>query len=55
MHAVVDPSRDYPLFSGFIHLGAGLACGFTGLSAGYAVGIVGDAVGIVCPSRCGFY
>ncbi|KAJ3815370.1 hypothetical protein F5876DRAFT_85855 [Lentinula aff. lateritia] len=33
----------YPLFAGFIHLGAGLACGFTGLTAGYAIGIVGDA------------
>ncbi|KAF5369583.1 hypothetical protein D9758_002679 [Tetrapyrgos nigripes] len=34
---------DYPLFAGFVHLGAGLACGFTGLTAGYAIGIVGDA------------
>jgi len=39
----MDPAKDYPLFSGFIHLGAGLACGFTGLAAGYAVGIVGDS------------
>ncbi|KAI0061676.1 V-type ATPase [Artomyces pyxidatus] len=39
----LDPAVDYPLFSGFIHLGAGLACGFTGLAAGYAIGIVGDA------------
>jgi V-type H+-transporting ATPase proteolipid subunit len=39
----VDPTQPYPLFSGFIHLGAGLACGFTGLSAGYAIGIVGDS------------
>lgn len=37
----------YPLFAGFIHLGAGLACGFTGLTAGYAIGIVGDAVGFL--------
>ncbi|KAF8755260.1 V-type proton ATPase 16 kDa proteolipid subunit [Rhizoctonia solani] len=37
------PKVPYPLFSGFIHLGAGLACGFTGLSAGYAIGIVGDS------------
>ena len=42
-HAV-DPTQDYSLFAGFIHLGAGLACGFTGLAAGYAIGIVGDAV-----------
>ncbi|KAG7443039.1 V-type ATPase [Guyanagaster necrorhizus] len=33
----------YPLFAGFVHLGAGLACGFTGLTAGYAIGIVGDS------------
>ncbi|TFY57646.1 hypothetical protein EVG20_g8458 [Dentipellis fragilis] len=39
----VDPSQDYPLFAGFVHLGAGLACGFTGLAAGYAIGIVGDS------------
>ncbi|KAG8932856.1 v-type proton ATPase 16 kDa proteolipid subunit 2, partial [Tulasnella sp. 418] len=25
---------DYSLFSGFIHLAAGLACGFTGMAAG---------------------
>lgn len=31
------------LFSGFIHLGAGLSVGFSGLAAGFAVGIVGDA------------
>ncbi len=41
---VVDPSQDYPLYSGFVHLGAGLACGATGLAAGYAIGIVGDSV-----------
>lgn len=40
----VSPTGDYPLFAGFIHLGAGLACGFTGLAAGYAIGHVGDAV-----------
>lgn len=27
---------------GFIHLGAGLAVGFSGLAAGFAIGIVGD-------------
>ena len=36
--------NDYPLYAGFIHLGAGLACGFTGLAAGYAIGYVGDSV-----------
>lgn len=39
----MSPSKDYPLFSGFVHLGAGLACGITGIAAGYAVGLVGDA------------
>lgn len=43
-HFPVDPAKDYTLFAGFIHLGAGLACGFTGLAAGYAIGIVGDTV-----------
>ena len=37
---------DYSLLAGFIHLGAGLACGLTGLAAGYAIGYVGDAVRI---------
>ena len=41
---IVDPTQDYPLYSGFVHLGAGLACGVTGMAAGYAVGIVGDSV-----------
>ncbi|KAI0699125.1 hypothetical protein BC835DRAFT_1405224 [Cytidiella melzeri] len=35
--------KDYSLYAGFIHLGAGLACGFTGLAAGYAIGYVGDS------------
>jgi V-type H+-transporting ATPase proteolipid subunit len=39
----LSPSRDYPLVAGFVHLGAGLACGITGLSAGYAIGYVGDS------------
>ncbi|KAJ8509254.1 hypothetical protein ONZ45_g4450 [Pleurotus djamor] len=34
---------NYSLFSGFVHLAAGLACGMTGLSAGYAIGYVGDS------------
>ncbi|TFK40773.1 vacuolar ATP synthase proteolipid subunit [Crucibulum laeve] len=33
----------YSLFAGFVHLGAGLACGSTGIAAGYAIGIVGDS------------
>jgi hypothetical protein len=40
----VSPDKPYPLFAGFVHLGAGLACGFTGLSAGYAIGFIGDSV-----------
>ena len=31
--STVKPT-DYSLYAGFIHLGAGLACGFTGLAAG---------------------
>ena len=41
---LVDPSKDYSLYFGFIHLAAGLSCGLTGLAAGYAIGIVGDSV-----------
>jgi len=33
----------YSLFAGFVHLGAGLACGITGMAAGYAIGHVGDS------------
>ncbi|CAB0041935.1 unnamed protein product [Trichogramma brassicae] len=36
-------TEKYTLFKGFIHLGAGLAVGFSGLAAGFAIGIVGDA------------
>ena len=43
----VNPSLDYSLYAGFVHLAAGLSCGFTGLAAGYAIGIVGDSVGAV--------
>lgn len=31
------------LYTGFLHLGAGLSVGLAGLSAGFAIGIVGDA------------
>jgi V-type H+-transporting ATPase 16kDa proteolipid subunit len=44
----VTPTN-YSLFSGFVHLGAGLACGLTGMAAGYALGLVGDSVSR-CPS-----
>ncbi|CAE6454229.1 unnamed protein product [Rhizoctonia solani] len=32
-----------PLFTGVIHLGAGLSVGLSGLAAGFAIGIAGDA------------
>ena len=38
------PTKSYTLFSGFMHLAAGLSVGLTGLAAGYAIGIVGDMV-----------
>ncbi|KAH1019197.1 hypothetical protein HUJ04_009051 [Dendroctonus ponderosae] len=44
----VHTFRSYPKdvclwITGFLHLGAGLAVGFSGLAAGFAIGIVGDA------------
>lgn len=36
------PGQSYPLFTGFLHLAAGMCVGLTGLAAGYAIGIVGD-------------
>lgn len=38
----LDPAPKYSLYTGFIHLGAGLSVGFSGLAAGFAIGIVGD-------------
>jgi hypothetical protein len=38
------PEQQYALFSGFMHLAAGLSVGLTGLAAGYAIGTVGDMV-----------
>lgn len=35
-------AEGYTLFSGFMHMGAGLAAGMASLAAGYAIGIVGD-------------
>merc|ERR1712110_119539 len=32
----------YPIFNGYAHLSAGLACGLANLAAGFAIGIVGD-------------
>ncbi|ORZ33305.1 V-type ATPase [Catenaria anguillulae PL171] len=39
----MSPANPYSLFSGLLHLAAGLSVGFTGIAAGYAVGVVGDA------------
>lgn len=36
------PEKNYSLFSGFMHLAAGLSVGMSGMAAGYAIGIVGD-------------
>ncbi|KAG9080227.1 H(+)-transporting V0 sector ATPase subunit c [Ceratobasidium sp. 370] len=38
-----DLNARMPLFTGFVHLGAGLSVGLSGLAAGFAIGIVGDA------------
>jgi V-type H+-transporting ATPase proteolipid subunit len=35
-------AQGYSAFSGFLHLGAGLAAGMASLAAGYAIGVVGD-------------
>ena len=36
------PQQNYSLFTGFMHLAAGLSVGLAGMAAGYAIGIVGD-------------
>ncbi|PGH34877.1 V-type proton ATPase proteolipid subunit 2 [[Emmonsia] crescens] len=36
------PQKTYSLYTGFMHLAAGLSVGLTGLAAGYTIGIVGD-------------
>lgn len=40
--SIKDP-KEYSVFKGFIHLGAGLSVGLAGLAAGFAIGVVGDA------------
>jgi ATP synthase proteolipid subunit len=40
----INPDSTYSLFTGFLHLAAGLSVGLAGLAAGYAIGIVGDKV-----------
>ncbi|CCW62360.1 unnamed protein product [Phytomonas sp. EM1] len=34
--------NSYSLYSGYLHLGAGLAAGLSSLGAGFAIGVVGD-------------
>jgi V-type H+-transporting ATPase proteolipid subunit len=31
-----------PIYTAFLHLGAGLSVGLSGLAAGFAIGIIGD-------------
>jgi V-type H+-transporting ATPase 16kDa proteolipid subunit len=40
--ADMAPNESYSLYTGFMHLAAGLSVGLAGMSAGYAIGIVGD-------------
>jgi len=39
----MSPDKEYTLFSGIMHLAAGLSVGLAGAAAGYAIGIVGNA------------
>jgi len=39
----LGPKSSYSLFSGVVHLAAGLSVGLAGLAAGYAIGLVGNA------------
>ncbi|EER40640.1 vacuolar ATP synthase subunit C [Histoplasma capsulatum H143] len=38
------PQKTYSLYTGFMHLAAGLSVGLSGLAAGYTIGVVGDVV-----------
>ncbi len=40
---IASLSQKYALFTGALHLGAGLSVGLAGLAAGIAIGVVGDA------------
>ncbi|PGH09977.1 V-type ATPase, C subunit [Blastomyces parvus] len=46
-HLGPPPQKTYSLYTGFMHLAAGLSVGLAGLAAGYTIGIVGDA-GVRC-------
>ncbi|KAJ5689483.1 Vacuolar ATPase proteolipid subunit c [Penicillium macrosclerotiorum] len=39
----VNPSSTQSLYTGFMHLAAGLSVGLSGIAAGYTIGVVGDA------------
>lgn len=41
--ADLEEAPGYKLYTGFVHLGAGLCVGLTGFASGFAIGIVGDA------------
>lgn len=41
-NSIHEPAQ-YPVYKGFLHLGAGLSVGLSGLAAGFAIGVVGDA------------
>ncbi len=41
---LVVPDEGYSLFTGAIHLAAGLSVGFGGLAGGWAIGVAGDAL-----------
>src|SRR5947207_1366413 len=42
LYKYLPRSKSHLIFSGIIHLAAGLCVGMTGLAAGYCIGIVGD-------------
>ena len=44
---MAPPPQTYDLFTGFMHLAAGLSVGLSGAAAGYAIGVVGD-MGVRC-------
>eukprot|EP01013_Petalomonas_cantuscygni_P007803 TRINITY_DN2020_c0_g1_i3.p2 TRINITY_DN2020_c0_g1~~TRINITY_DN2020_c0_g1_i3.p2 ORF type:complete len:191 (+),score=34.64 TRINITY_DN2020_c0_g1_i3:76-648(+) len=39
----VKDGKEFPIFKGYVQLGAGLAGGLASVAAGYVIGIVGDA------------
>ncbi|CDM29283.1 V-type proton ATPase 16 kDa proteolipid subunit 2 [Penicillium roqueforti FM164] len=39
----MGPGSNESLYTGFMHLAAGMSVGLTGVAAGYTIGVVGDA------------